>query len=72
MNLNLSQAVMVRFWLLKKKNHQNLICKTLLSHPRTPAATSCERVTRIFQGNMNIHTNIYRKIHRGPLFLKVS
>ena len=36
MDLNFCQAVVVRFWLFKKENHQNLIGKALVSHPQTP------------------------------------
>ena len=36
MNLKKFQAVVVQFWLLKKEYYQNLISKTLVSHPGTP------------------------------------
>ena len=75
MDLNFSQAVVVRFWLLKKGKSSEFDLQDTGESPRDPLSQRAAHVRlEIFQWNMNIYTKIYHKIHcgpNGPLILRI-
>ena len=75
MDLNFSQAVVVRFWLLKKGKSSEFDFQDTGESPRDPLSQRAAHMRLVFlQRNMNIYAKIYHKIHcgpNGPLILRI-
>ena len=52
--------------LKKEENHQNFICKTMVSHPVPPVTTSFKQATQNLVTEYNAYTKINHKIQCGP------